>query len=200
MIQLGLSSRDRKTLLVGAVSVALTLVIGKGVPALRRWDSSRVARAAELHGRLTKAEYGAKALGAMRDSAAARKQRLGIQASSLLLASSPEAAAADLASLIEDIAGENGLDVFTVTLKPDSAARNGLARISVSMSSECDVRGLLDFLYEIETGETPMLVRELAVSQPDPLAPTSKAEALRVDLVVQTLARIQTGISRSAGR
>jgi hypothetical protein len=186
----GLSRRDGRMLLLGLASVGTILAAGKGTPALRHWEASSIAAAVELRGQLVAAERGATSLAEIRDSASARSRRLESLRGLLLRAPSPEAAAATLASLVERIAKQHDVDVLTVTLKPDSVVHSGFSRAAVRLSAETDVAGLLDLLFEIERTKMPLLVTELWVTQPEPAAPTSKAETLRIEIGIQTLAQV----------
>lgn len=190
MIGLGLSARDRRTIAIGALCMTSIGGVGKGVPALRRWEAARIAAATEARDQLALAERGASTLREIRDSVTSRGRRLNAHRGQLLTAGTPEAAAATLATLLEKLANEEGVDVTTVTLRPDSVVRFGLARVVVRLTAESDVDGLLGFLYAAETHTTRLAVRELAVTQPEPAAPPTRAEALRFDVVVQALARV----------
>ena len=50
-----MSRRDRRTLLVGAVSVATLVVLARGVPARREWQNAERTRAATLRAQLATA-------------------------------------------------------------------------------------------------------------------------------------------------
>jgi hypothetical protein len=187
MIEL-LSARDRRTLLVGVVSIGAIATVGKGMPAARRWQAAQLTRARVALGQEATAKAGAGSLGAVRDSASARARRLERLRSTLVRGSSPTAAAAALASLVERIAADHEVDVATVTLGPDSAARSNLAHVSVRVTAESDVRGLVDFLSAVESDRALLAVRELSLAPADPLAPTSRAETLRFEAVVESIA------------
>ena len=76
--------------------------------------------------------------------------------------------------------------------RADSAAIGSVARVAVRITATTDVAGLAGFLRAVDGGETPMLVRDLAVTQPDPGAPPSKAEKyLRVDVLVEAVALVR---------
>jgi len=186
----GLSARDRRTLLVGVVAVFVIVCVGKGLPALQRWEQERVAAANETRQRLIVAERGAAALQDTRDSADVRDRRLTRYHSRMIVAASTDAACAALAGLLERLSALEDVSVGALTLRPDSVVRAGLARVGVRVSGEGDVNGLLGLLYATETHDTLMIVRDLSVSQPDPAARSEQREALRFELHVQTLARI----------
>ncbi len=204
MIRLSITPHDRRTLLVGAVTVATIVGVGKGGPALRAWETARVDAAVAMRNRLERARRDASSIQAVRDSAAARGKRVTVLRGTMLRAASPDAAAATLASLVETIAEDCEVEVLSVGLRPDSLPRagggSGFTRVAVQLSAEGDVAGLLDLLTGVETHRRPLVIRSLTVSQPDPAAPDSKVEVLRFDLRVETLAVIAAADKPGARR
>lgn len=194
------TSRDRHVLVIGAVSVAFILGIGKGVPALRNWEAMRIAEAGEIAASVRQLERGASTLSAVRDSATQLDQRLRVARRRLMSAASTENGVAMLAATVERLAEAQGVDVITIAMSRDTAARAGLGRVSVRLAADGDVAGLSDLLYEIETHDTPMAIRQLLVTQPDPGAPATRPEALHFELTVETLADIARVADRSPAR
>jgi len=190
MIQLGLSAKDRRTAVVGAVVVGSLIGFSRGLPALREWEKTRVADAEELTAKASSARANVRMLRTMRDSLSARKQRLAAMASVMLSGTSAAAAAADLASSLDEIATSSRVKIISMQLRADSAATGALTKIAVRVSGTTDVTGLAAFLRAVEANDSPFVVRELTVSQSDPAAPASKPEALHIDAVVEALARI----------
>ena len=74
---------------------------------------------------------------------------------------------------------------------PDSASRNGLARVAVRASGIGDIAGVTRLLQDIESGVPLLAVRELSITQPEPAAPDGRAEALRFEVLVEGLARVE---------
>jgi hypothetical protein len=105
----------------------------------------------------------------------------------LIKGASPAAAAAALASSVGDVADENSFKVTSLQLRSDSAATAGLARVYVRLTGVADVTGLAGFLRSIEGSATPMAVRDLTVSQPEPAGSDAKPEMLRIDLLVESI-------------
>ena len=191
-MRLVVSPQDRRTLAIGVAVVGSLLAVGKGVPTWRAWDSAQQARAVDHVRQLTIARRGVHWLPAMRDSAGRRTARVVTLTEQLVRARSVPQAAASLASVLGEDATRAGVKVFTLSVRPDSAARNGFATVGVRVSAEGDVDGLTRYLRRIEGDSLLLAVRELTVTQPDPGAPDNKAEALRLDLLVEGLARIDT--------
>jgi hypothetical protein len=194
-MELGLSARDRRTLIVGVSVVGGLFVLARGLPSLMRWQNEQRLEAESMVADLSAARAGARQMPALRDSLRARQKRLAVVDSSILSGPTSSSAAAMLASALEELAGESSVKVSAMQLHADSAAAGALVQVSVRLTAVADVYGLLALLRAIEGGETLLAVRELAVTQPEPAAPSSKPEALRVDMMVVGLARI-TGEKR----
>lgn len=189
---LGLSQRDRRTLVVGATVVSSLVVLARGMPAIRSWEADQLARAQAAAQALAVLRGGRAILPALRDSVRARRARLAALDSTVLSGASPSAIGAALASALEDIADDNALKISALQLRPDSVAVGGLARVEVRIIGVVDVTGLAGMLRDIEGGQTSMLVRDLSVSQPDPAASDAKPEALRIDILVAAIGPIKT--------
>jgi type II secretion system (T2SS) protein M len=190
MIRLGFSAKDRRTATVGIVTVGLLIGISKGLPALAEWENARVAQAADATARASAARANVRMLSILRDSLRSRKERLAAIDSALLSGTSAAAAAAELATLLDQMATRARLKVTAMQLRADSAPAGSLARVAVRVTAMSDVTGLAAFLRAAESSDTPLAIRELLVSQPEPAAPQSKPEALRIDVLVEGIARI----------
>ena len=195
-----LSKRDRTTLLAGAGVVAAILLFGRGVPALQRWQSERLSEAEAARDRLGVLRAGAESSALLRDSVAARGRRLNSTRARLLSGATVEAAAASLASVVEKTGRENGVDVMTVSLRPDSVRRGAFARVAVHLSAEGDVDGLADLLYALESSDRLLAVRALSVTQTDPTANEARPETLRLELTVEALARVAPKVATGGRR
>jgi hypothetical protein len=191
IVKLGLSQRDRRTLVAGLIAVTSLFTIARGVPALRSWESDRTAEAQAAGRQLAALRSGLGILPALRDSLRTRQARLAALDSTLLVGASSSAIAADLASTLENLADDNALKVTAMQLHADSAATAGLARVEVRVTGITDVTGLAGFLRAVEGNTTPLVVRDLSVSQPEPTASDAKPEALRVDVLVAGIGTIK---------
>ncbi|HMC56727.1 MAG TPA: GspMb/PilO family protein, partial [Gemmatimonadaceae bacterium] len=149
-----MSPKDLRTLVTGSALVMAIVGTGKGVPAFRAWETARLSAAAEVRLQLDDAYGGATELRVLRDSARVRAARLDSVSVHLLSAQSADAAAGALASLVQTLAQAQGLDVLTLTLNPDTVVHAGLARVTVRLTAQGDVAGLMDFLLEVETHDT----------------------------------------------
>ena len=183
-VGLAISRRDQRTLGVGAFTIAMLMVVSRGIPAIRTWDAERVREARETAAQLASIRIGRRQASAIRDSLAARRARLASIDSTLGAGASASAVAAALASTLEDLADRNAVKVTALQIRADSVARGGMTRVEVRLSGITDVTGLASFLAAVEAGPMPVVVRELDVSQPEPTAADDKPEALRLDVLV----------------
>ena len=190
MIRLGFSARDRRTATLGITVVGSLIGLSRGVPALASWERTRVAEASDAMARLSSARAKSRMLSILRDSLRARQGRLAAADSAMLTGASSAAAAAELASLLDEAGRAARLKITAIQLRADSAAHGSITRVAVRVAGTTDVRGLASFLHSIEGNDTPLAIQELVVSQPEPTAPDGKPEALRIDVVVEGLARI----------
>jgi hypothetical protein len=187
---IGLRPRDRRTLVIGAGTVAGLVLVARGVPALRAWESGWRSEAQSATGRLVAVREGIAALPALRDSLAARRIRLAALDSALPPGSSAAALSAAVASSIEGIADDNCLKIVALQLRSDSAAVDGQVRAEVRVTGVADIAGLAAFLQAVEGGAMPLVVKELSVSQSAPAADSTKAEALRVDVLIAAIGSV----------
>jgi hypothetical protein len=190
MNRFGLSARDRRTAVAGITTVGSLILVSRGLPALREWERTQLANASDVIGRASSARAKLRALPSRRDSLARRQQELSALDSAILTEASPAAAVADLAAMLDDMAGSAGVRIATVQLRADSAPRRAIARIGVRVAGTTDVAGLAELLRLADTADTLLVVRELSASQAEPAAPQTRPEALRIELLVEAMARI----------
>ncbi|HTE44811.1 MAG TPA: GspMb/PilO family protein [Gemmatimonadaceae bacterium] len=191
MIELSLSARDRRTLTIGATAIGSLFSIGRGLPAGLQWERDQLAEAATLSQQVAVTRSRIRALSTLRDTLRVRQSRLDALDSLLIAGASAAAAASDLASALSDLAEAAPIRVTALQLRADSAAPASLTHVSVRVTGVTDVAGLAGFLRAVEDGDSPMSISELSVTQSEPGAPSNKVEALRVDVVVDGIARIR---------
>jgi hypothetical protein len=184
-----MTSRDRRTLILGASTIACLFTLAKGVPASAHWQRDRAIASARANQLLASASVDPRELRAARDSLAARRGRLAAIDSTLPMAVTASEAVARLASTLEDLADSCSVLVSAIQLRPDSAASNGITEVTARLNGVADVAGLASLLHAIAASAHPLVVRELSVTAPEPTAPPSKAEALRFDVLVAGLVR-----------
>ncbi|HEV8446140.1 MAG TPA: GspMb/PilO family protein [Gemmatimonadaceae bacterium] len=189
-----MTSRDRRTLIVGAGVIASLFAATKGAPAVAAWERDRAAASLRANQLVVAASVDPRELRAARDSLGARRARLEAIDSLVPTALGASEAVARLASTLEDLADSCSVRVSSIQLRSDSVTSNGFTEVSVRLNGVADVAGLASLLHAIAISKNPLAVRELSVTAPDPMAPSSKAEALRLDVLVSGLVR--SGVSR----
>jgi hypothetical protein len=185
------SKGDRRVLLTGAVVMTSLAGIGRGVPRLREWVAARGAVAAEAERQAALAVDGTRLLPVMAESLAARRTRLASLDTMLVGGATVAEAGARLANTLSDYADARAVRVVSLQVRPDTAERGGFARVAVRLTGVADVAGLTSLIGDVESSTPILAVRELGVTQPDPMVPDSKPETLRFELLVEALAVIR---------
>ena len=185
-------AKDRLAVGVGGALISTLLMLGRGVPAWTAWDASARLSAAGSRRELTITQAAIHAHHSGLSMRATLARQLDSLSGAYLSAPSAAIAGAALATLISDLAAENGIRVTSVSVRPDSAARTAFTRIAARMSATGDTEGLSNYLAAIESSEQLLAVRELSISQTDPAAPDSRAEVLRFEVLVEGLVRIDS--------
>jgi type II secretion system (T2SS) protein M len=190
-------ARDRRALVGGAIIVAALAVGARGVPAWRRWHDGARLEAAAARAELDRVRASLGQARLVADSLRARRSRLRAVEPVLLAPAAIPVAAAELATVISSTATATGVRV--ASMQPRSEQRDSIAhagvdgdrlrRIGVRIDAIGDVRGLARMLAALERGPLLMAVRSLTISQADVGAPHDRAEILRIELLVDALAR-----------
>ena len=183
-----ISSRDRRTLMVGVVSISAIILASQGVPAWRAWDESAQLDAAEATGALTRLERELHLLPALRDSARARASRAALAELQVIVAETAGRAGAELAERVTAMADDLGLRVTVVQIRPDSVFHASRAWVAIHLAASGDVTHLAEFLTAMESSPASFAVRELTVSPSDPLLTDGRPEILRFQVFVEALA------------
>jgi Tfp pilus assembly protein PilX len=186
-----LSQRDRTVLLFGVVVIISMLVAFRGLPALRQWKTEIRASAAELDHELGRANASVAALPAARDTLAVRNYRYNAISPALLPGGSALSAGSALTELVSDAALASNVRLGSTEVSVRSDTASLFVRVAVSASATGDVRGLAGFLHSLERGPRLLAVRRISITQPEVGADANQPEALRVELLVEGLARVQ---------
>ncbi|HEX2778573.1 MAG TPA: type II secretion system protein GspM [Gemmatimonadaceae bacterium] len=184
----GTAPRDRRTLVIGALVIGALVLGTRGAPALVRVHSDMVRSARELEAEARRAQEAVAAAPVVAESLRARNVRYRALAPALLDGDTPAGAAATLAGLLSEAASAAQVRVGTVQLRVDTAARGAFARVGVRADVIGDVEGITGMLAALERGPEVLVIRELAITQPDPGAGDDQPEALRMELMVEGLA------------
>jgi hypothetical protein len=189
---IAMNARDRRALLIGIVGMSSIVGVGRGVPSLLRWQRARVDAAAEARSQLRYEQAAARLLPSIEDSLRARRARLIALDSVLFVAAIPSEASAQLAAVLSEYAEGAQVKVTAVQLRQDSVKKSTpLVRVGARLTGAADVTGLATLLHALETDETPLAVRELTVTQPEPAGSDTRPEILRFEMLVEGLARME---------
>ena len=179
------TGRDRRTVLMGVGVVTVLLALSRGVPAWKSWRTSHDAKMTKLRERVAFTRDARRLIPALRDSLGARRARLTSLDERIIVAATPALAAAMLGALVERMADSANLKVSSLDLRGDSVVHAAATTVSVRLSGEGDVVGLQAFLQGVDAHSQPMVVRELSVSQSDPVSPDDRPELLRFDFRIE---------------
>ncbi|HEX7980441.1 MAG TPA: GspMb/PilO family protein [Gemmatimonadaceae bacterium] len=185
---LALSPRDRRTLIGGALGMALIIVGSRVLPRWREWDQQARGSAAVLTTEVASLQAQLRLLPALRDSARIHTARARAVRERLIEAPTVGAAGAALATRVSDIADDLGIKVSAVQIRPDTLFRSGYARVAVTLTAAGDVTHLSDLLETIEISDARLAVRELTVTPADVLVTDERPETLRFQVLVEALA------------
>ena len=197
---LSLSPRDRRTLLLGALGIATILLCTRVAPRTLRWRHDVAERSTTVIADAARAAVAARMLPVLRDSLVARLVRRAELDSAELEAPSRPAAAAALAELVSDAAEETQVQLGSVRLESvaDSGSHVNPVKVGIRASLTADLADLAQFLAAVERGPRLLAIRELSIAQPDMALPSDRSEVLRVELLIEALARIR-GIAATNG-
>lgn len=187
MIGVALSSRDRRTAIVGMAAFVAILGVGRGLPAWKRWDAMARDRAERMHALAAISADSGVRLAALREAVRVEERRAAGVRAAFLDGDTPGEAAALLAGGLTTGAEDVGVRITNVQLQPDTGFVGGTARVGLRLAGSGDVRGLTAFLRDTEAGTPLVRVIELTVSQSDPGAGPGQPEMLRFELGLEAL-------------
>jgi hypothetical protein len=183
-----MSGRDRRVLVAGAAAIALILLVGRGIPAWRRWDERVRAGAERQAEAAARSEAAVQDLPAALDSLEARRTRFLALGGTVLEGGSPAAAGAALASLVSGAAARAGVQVGSVQVRPDTASAGTFLRVVVRADATGDLPSITRMLALLEGAPERLAIRELSITQPNPGGPAEQPEALRLEVAVEGMA------------
>jgi NaMN:DMB phosphoribosyltransferase len=200
-------TRERRVLIGGMVFIATLLAALRGVPAWRRWIQDTRASASEAVQAATRATALVRVAKSMRDSLAVRNSRYLALAPTLLVGTTPAAAGATLAGIISAAAAASAVKLESERVRTvgtpqrletstgvvghrsrSEGVRSAFLQVRVQANVICDIRGLTALLTTLERGPLRLVVRELSVTQSDPVGKADRPEILRASLTVEGLA------------
>ena len=182
-----LSARDRRTLVIGALSIGGLVVVGRGVPAWRAWEHRAIASAAAAARATARDQALTRNARAIHDSLAARRARFTALAPTWLSGDSPAAAGAGLAAVITRAATNAAVALGTLDIHTDSAGQAPFVPLRVRVSVSGDIQGLATLLAALDRGPVATNVASLDVQGGDPAAAPQRPEILHADFTIDAL-------------
>ena len=192
-LKIALSSRDRRVLIAGATVIGLLLIVGRALPAWRRWQEGARAKADSAAGSLAGEEAVLHAERAIRDSLASRRHRLDLLAPAWMEGDSPTAGGAALAALVSSAATRADLTIGTINIIADSI--RGEAGTDIG-DREPVLPAVAEVVEIIDRGPARLVVRALSIQSTDPAAATDRPELLHAELLVEGAWRRPTWMVR----
>jgi hypothetical protein len=181
--------RDRRALGLGAALIVPLIVGARGLPAASAWQSAYVERARERIAARDRGEEATRVLPTLRAALAEQRSRLARSGAALADGGPPAAAAATLGSLVDQIANDAGIRVVSLELHAETGAHADLVPLGVRLIAVSDIAGLMALVRAVDGARVPLAIRELDVTAADPASADDRAEVLRLDLVITSLAR-----------
>ncbi len=182
-----LSARDRRTLVIGAVSIGCLVIVGRGVPAWRAWEHRAIASADAAARATARDQALTRNARVIHDSLAARRARFTALAPAWLGGDSPAAAGAGLAAVITRAATDAAVTLGTLDIHTDSAGQAPFVPLRVRVSVSGDIQGLATLLAALDRGPVATNVASLDVQGGDPAATPQRPEILHADLTIEAL-------------
>ena len=182
-----LSARDRRTLVIGALSIGGLMIVGRGVPAWRAWEESAVASADAAARATARDQALTRNARVIHDSLAARRARFTSLAPTWLGGDSPAAAGAGLAAVIARAATDASVTLGTLDIHTDSAGQAPFVPLRVRVSVSGDIQGLATLLAALDRGPVATNVASLDVQGGDPAAAPQRPEILHADFTIDAL-------------
>lgn len=193
-----LNPRDRHVLMVGLVSVVAIVAGGRGFPWLAEYTAKREFEAGIAASRAARADEALRH--AQRTDVALQRVRadLALYDSSLVEGETPSAASARLAELVSEAASGTDARLGSITLGVDSSGKGErLSRVTARASLSGELYSIVLVLQSLEEGPHLLAVRELSVTQAQPVASQRQIEVLQADILVEGLYRYgEAGIHR----
>lgn len=186
-----LPARDRRALTFGVLAISSLWIALRGIPAWTEWREGSRAAAVTAHQRLVEDRALADALPEALNRAEERWAVLRELRPRLMLAPTPPGAATALARVVGEAAEAARLAVESMEVHPfDSVPERPErpARVSVEVRATGDIGGLSAFLESLEAPPYFLAIRRLLVVPTDIESPSTEAEWIHIEVLVEGLA------------
>lgn len=181
----GITARDRRTLLQGAVAVVCVLLLWVAIPFVRSW-SEREALITARRDELARLAGVTAAAPMLREAVAARSARAQEFAQRPVEAATAALAAGVLQGIVQRYADDSQMSVseLNVSGEPDSASV-ALAALPATLIALGDVYGVADLIDRVQHGTTLLDIRELTVQVNPSRRADGGGELLQVTMVMR---------------
>jgi hypothetical protein len=191
---MSLQTRDVRALVIGLAVMGGLLVGAKGFPFLRtRLEIAVASRQGTERTHLRERWLIEVAPEAARLRAASSERRATLERIAFP-GGTPAEAAASAGMMLEQHAQRAGVRVISTSPTADTSFTVPYPRLAVRAYATADVQGVLQLLAALESSTPRLIVREFTVTQPEPSASQRTPENLRVELVLEALARAGTAL------
>jgi len=180
-----LAPRDRRALHWGAAAIILAVLASRVVPDAVTEGRRYLERLGARRELLARGRADLANLPQLEAAAPALTARVAAMASRVFASGSDAEATATLAATLTQLAAAARLAPGQVAPLPDSAVAGDLRRVSVHLSLEGDIQGLVELLDRLGRYPIPIVPCRLRVMAPDPRGQVPGPERLRVELEVQ---------------
>ena len=158
-----INKRDRRALQVGAIAVALWLILRFAVlPVWDRWQQARTDLPLQETA-LIKYRQALAAAGAEKTTAETLEKRLREVESELLASATPALASAELQDWVRQTAANHAIEVRSsefLAVRPQS---NGYVQVPLGLQFQCRLDQLVNFLSAMHSGPKILAVPRLAI-------------------------------------
>lgn len=183
-----LPARDRRALTVGVLAISSLWIALRGAPAWTEWREESRAAAVTAHQRLVEDRALADALPEALSRAEERWAVLRELRPRLMLARNPSDAATTLSRVVGEAADAARLAVESMEIHPFDSVPGGSERVSVEVRATGDIGGLAAFLESLEAPPYFLAVRRLLVVPTDIESPSTQAEWIHIEVLVEGIA------------
>jgi len=187
MIGISVSPREKRTLALGALTIGSLVLLGPVRRGERGWSMRARTSCESARAQLERSLAALSGAKSVRDSLTARRLRFEHVSTSFLTADTRSGAGPALAGLVSRLSATASLTINGMDVEVDSAPSRAIAIATVRLSGTGDVSEVSSFVSHLEANPARLSIRAFTLTQPEPSAAKTRAEALRLDLTVSAL-------------
>ncbi len=178
-----MTRRDRRALVIGG-TVLVIAALGRGLPialgALDRLQQEVADRSASVD----RMQANVREVNALADSAADVRRRFVALAPSVLTGRTDAEAVADLTGRLNMFVAAHAASFDRADAIPDSARMGWLRRVTVRLTLESDLRGVMGALAAVERDPAVLVIRTIRLAAPDPASPETMPEIVKAEATI----------------